>query len=761
MDMNVKTLKRNAGIIYGVILLLGVALSGFVFYSSQNVETNTMLLVEREIPILGQLQQLDSFFTEQELYLNEYYANQNRDLYSFAFLETTQQTNQLLTLIKEHNIASDKVEQLHIAQKKIQDLAVVFDQNMEFGDNNSAEKWDLAREHLAIFTQLRQETKPIVKEIVSDTNLRVQQQYELTQSTLQQTSQTVFFYSLLILGITIVIGRHIKMYLLVSAKNKRLALFPQRNPNPILSLDNKNQVAFANPATYRLINELSLNLTSFSKTVLNHVLNHQELVKSKDERHTRFEINISGRTLDCELHWLEDLHTWDLHLIDITQKKLAEEQLNYQAFHNAQSGLYNKNKFLQMLDELTLSSNHIAVGAIEIRHYSQMVSHIGWQQTEMVVTEVAKLLDEELSLALNKQNYTFFQTSEKQFSIIIAADYCSLQIQGLVDKIERIIEDKTFCNGMHIELDFGFCCYPDHANTEEALLRSVNIALDHAVSIDHSSLVIYSTDLGDIISKEIQLTEKLRLAIENHELQLYYQPQLDIQQDKIIGLETLIRWPTENGFVSPADFIPLAEKSGLIIQLGEWIVRSACQQAKKLVDMGYHELVIAINISPQQFRHPSFYSLIETILRQTQVPHRNIELEITEGVIMHNENDTIDLLHKLKKLGLMLSIDDFGTGYSSLSYLKQFPIDKLKIDQSFIRQINESEADRAIVNTVVELGKNLNLTLIAEGVEEQEQLLILSDMGCQEIQGYYFSKPLPIEQLYPLLSDHFRDSQLA
>ena len=760
MDVNSATLKRNAGIIYTLILSLGAMLSSFVYFASQEVEDNTLSLIEREIPILDKLQQLDSFFTEQELYLNEYYANQNQTLYSENFLQTAAMTNGLLAQLAQEDVVDDKIQGLLDAQQEIINLARRFDINMETGDPNG-DMWDIAREHLARFSELRQETKPIVSSIAMETNRRVEAQYLQTRQSLQQTNQTVLLYSFLILFIAVVVGRYFKSYLNVSAKNKRLALFPQRNPNPILSLDKGNQIAFANPATYRLLEALNLSIDSFSQALLDNVSYQQKQIMDNKQQHASFDFSLEDRTFECELHWLRDLDTWDLHLVDITQRRLAEEKLSYQAFHNTDTGLYNKNKFAQVVKSVTASPNHVAVGAMEVRHYNQLMSRFGLEQAAEIIMELANLLNRQFARHLEGLDYAFFQTSDKQFSLIIQTDFCSMQIQDLVAKIELTVENNLFCNGIHVELDFGFCCYPEHAQTDQALNRALNIALEHAIAIDHSSLVIYSNELGDAISKDIELTEKLRVAIEKQELELYYQPQLDILQDKIIGMETLIRWPTSAGFISPGEFIPLAEKSGLIIPLGEWIVESACLRAKELVDNGFDDLVVAINISPLQFRHPNFYQMLIQILKKTQVPPHVVELEITEGVIMHNETETIELLHKLKKLGFKLSIDDFGTGYSSLSYLKQFPINKLKIDQSFIFNLTDSEADQAIVQAIVDLGKNLNLTLIAEGVEQEAHLNLLKQMGCQEIQGYYFSRPLPVPSLNELLASQIKQRKSA
>ena len=761
MEISSATMKRNAGLIYGVIITLGVLLSSFVYLSTQKAEKNTLSLVEQEIPIFEQLQRLDTLFIEEELYLNEYYANQNRDVYLEDFKQASILTKHALDELHAQNVKPEQIQKLKAIQKNILDMAVEFDQNMEFGDRDTTEMWDLARQHLESFAMYRQEVKPIVEEIIAETNQRVEDSYLQTRSSLTQTSQIVLAYSVMILIFAIIIGRYVKSYIFVSVRNKRLALFPQRNPNPILSLDSDNHVAFANPATHKLLRSLNLSMDEFCQTMLNHVEQHQVQIREKELTSNKFEFALSGKILDCELHWLQDLETWDLHLVDVTKRKEAEAQIAYQAFHRVDTGLLNRNKFVQSLEQLTQSSEHVAIGSMEIRHYSQMVSRLGFESANNVVNELADLLARLFKDALSEQDYEFFQTSDKQFSLIINTDFCVDAIDKLVKTVESAVESKTFCNGMHTELDFGFCCYPEHANSATDLIRCVNIALDHAIAIEHSSLVMYDKELGDAISKEIELAEQLRIAIEKQHLTLHFQPQLDIRSDKIVGVETLIRWPHEGGFIPPVDFIPLAEKTGLIIPLGQWIVTQACIKAKSLIVEGYTDFIVAINISPQQFQHPSFFDMIVKTLEETKVPPENIELEITEGVIMYNEAETILLLHKLKELGLKLSIDDFGTGYSSLSYLKQFPIDKLKIDQSFIKNIDSNNADKAIVNTVVDLANNLELTLIAEGVEESSHLSILKQMGCQEIQGYFFSKPLPEEALSDFLQQYVTNRNSA
>jgi EAL domain-containing protein (putative c-di-GMP-specific phosphodiesterase class I) len=255
--------------------------------------------------------------------------------------------------------------------------------------------------------------------------------------------------------------------------------------------------------------------------------------------------------------------------------------------------------------------------------------------------------------------------------------------------------------------------------------------------------VVFDPELGAKLAYQQQLTVDLVKAISLQEFELYFQPQLSLHTRQIIGAEVLIRWQRNGQWVSPAEFIPLAESAGLIVELGDWILQTACEKARSYFSDSYQNAVVAVNISPLQFGRPDFLDKVRDVLKTSGLAPKNLELEITEGVIIYNEQETIDTLVALKELGVKLAIDDFGTGYSSLSYLKKFDIDKLKIDQSFIRSIQIDRADQSIVRTIIELGRNFELQLIAEGVEEQSQLNLLKSMGCDEIQGYFFSRPLP------------------
>lgn len=753
MELNRTILKRNAVLLYGVVILLGTVLSGFVFTSTQNIKNNALNLVDYELQIFEQLQHLNTLFVEQELFLNEYYANQNRNLYTERFIGTAKSINQKLAQLKAQGQSIQEIEQLEAAQAITLKLAADFDANMVNGDKQNAQMWNTARQQLASYAGYRGEIKQIIDAIGFATSNRITKQTENTKKSLNRTIQIVLVYSVVIIVIAILVGQAIKTAITVSHKNKRLALFPERNPNPILSLDIDNNSNYVNPAMATLLSQLNMSTDMFVAKFSNQINKTQKSILDNGSFHDFVELSMNNMVVNCDVHWLPDIQNWDLHLNDVTEKKRTESQLLFQAFHDQETGLFNKNQLIVDLETMCLQQNSHAIGFLEVRNYSRLVSRLGLQSTTAIIEQLANILKSELCNLLDTCDHNMYRTSDKQFAIIVSNNDCEEEVKVLVDKIECLINSTSFLSAVKLEIDFGFVCYPHHASDVQSIIKSATIALDAAIAIEHASLFFYSQALGESVSKEIELTNNLSQAIDNQELELYFQPQLDIQKNVIVGVETLIRWQSEGSFISPIEFIPLAEKSGLIVPLGNWILLNACHKAAELIALGHTNIVVAINISPQQFNHPDFYQSVLDSIKQSNVPAENIELEITEGVIMYNEDDTINLLNKLKKTGVKLSIDDFGTGYSSLSYLKQFPIDKLKIDQSFIRQINENNDDKAIVSTIIDLGNNLNLKLIAEGVEELSQLEILQHLGCQEIQGYYFSRPLASDKLNNFLQE--------
>jgi EAL domain-containing protein (putative c-di-GMP-specific phosphodiesterase class I) len=308
-----------------------------------------------------------------------------------------------------------------------------------------------------------------------------------------------------------------------------------------------------------------------------------------------------------------------------------------------------------------------------------------------------------------------------------------------------IINDSEF----HLSLTIGISHYPSHGQDADALLANADAALTRA-KLQGDGILCYSLDIQQKEQAWIEIERDLRQAIEKQQLQLYFQPKIKAQKHKISGVEALIRWQKDDGqMVSPAQFIPVAEQTGLIITIGDWVLEQGIKQAiqwQKDYSLD-DEFTLAINLSAKQFQHPDFIDKLVRLVENHSLKTSTIELEITESLLINDINKSIEIMHQLKVMGFKLSIDDFGTGYSSLSYLKQFPIDKLKIDRAFVMDLEVNQDDKVLAKSIIDLAHNLNLSVVAEGVENQTQLAIIEQLGAEEIQGFYFSKPLKPEDL--------------
>ncbi|MDQ7968664.1 MAG: GGDEF domain-containing phosphodiesterase, partial [Oxalicibacterium faecigallinarum] len=303
----------------------------------------------------------------------------------------------------------------------------------------------------------------------------------------------------------------------------------------------------------------------------------------------------------------------------------------------------------------------------------------------------------------------------------------------------------------------GVSVYPADGVEPETLIKHADIAMYRAKETGRNNFQFYTSEMNERALERLRIEGDLRLAIERDEFLLYYQPQVDLVSKKIIGVEALIRWQhPELGMVPPARFISLAEETGLIVPIGNWVIREACRQSKVWQDEGFIGLRTAVNLSARQFAQQNLVQSIQDALTTTSLLPASLEIELTESLVMADVEQAIGILRDMKTLGVQLSIDDFGTGYSSLSYLKRFPIDVLKIDRSFVNDITTDPDDAAIVTSIISLAHSLRLSVIAEGVETREQLDYLQQHGCDQIQGYFFSRPVTAEFMTQMLRDGIR-----
>ncbi|KEO84049.1 putative bifunctional diguanylate cyclase/phosphodiesterase [Tumebacillus flagellatus] len=310
---------------------------------------------------------------------------------------------------------------------------------------------------------------------------------------------------------------------------------------------------------------------------------------------------------------------------------------------------------------------------------------------------------------------------------------------------------------LFITTSIGLSWYPDDGEDTETLFKNADMAMYRAKDHGRNNVQQYESVMNVHAVERLQLEKDLRKAIERGEFRVYYQPQIDIETGQMIGMEALVRWQhPERGMVSPGLFIPLAEETNLIVPIGEWVMRTACEQTKRWQDAGYPPIRVSINLSAHQFAQPTLVSKVRAVLEETGIEPQYVDLELTESITMTNVDRAISTMLELSSLGLQISIDDFGTGYSSLSYLKKFPIHTLKIDQSFVRDITKNADDAAIATAVIAMAHSLNLNVIAEGVETEEQLEFLRERRCNEYQGYLCSRPLPAAEFENLLASELQ-----
>jgi EAL domain-containing protein (putative c-di-GMP-specific phosphodiesterase class I)/GGDEF domain-containing protein len=743
----------RASLLAGFAIFMGVALSFVVYQSTESVKNNAIDLVSHRIPILTSINELMADLSEQERIIYEYYRSQDNEVFIKSSNSVKNTFDMHLSVILSQARFAKETSLIVAGQKEIQGLFSEFYQAMRADEDN----WDEMRDILSKVTTVRKQLLPTLKSVEMQTKKTVDEGHQATLVQMDISHWLVILYGVAIVLIAGVVSWYIRLYILTQAKNTRLALFSHRNPNPILSVNNLGEVVFANPACEKLLQCVGYQGDEVNYLLPSNFLSVRQKLSSQQEHNINVEQVLNERILQISVYWHKEIDAYDVHIKDVTERRLAEEQVNHLAFYNQETNLPNQYKFNTDIDEAIETEEMFSIGVFAIRAFSEKVSTLGLEATESLVKAVAKKISQALPVGVY-----FYQTNDSQFGLLCRKSNNSLALQQLTLAVSDIAEQSliTHCGEFFVEVDFGYSCYPTHGADRNVLIKNAHSALAIASEDEHNNFCLYEANFSRDREANSELINKLRHAVEKKELFLVFQPQLDIQSNQVTGIETLVRWQHGDNIISPADFIPLAEQSGLIIPIGQWILEQACLFAKRLVDLGYIDIIVAVNVSPRQFTHPQFCHTVQRVLDDVNLPPHNLELEITEGVFMHNEENTLAVLKQLKSTGLHLSIDDFGTGYSSLSYLKRFPIDKLKIDQSFIRDCHQNDDDKAIIETIVSLGKSLNLSLIAEGVEEEVHVDFLRGLGCNEIQGYWFSKPILPDQLIALLVEKGGDIQV-
>nr|HAT8714211.1 EAL domain-containing protein [Legionella jordanis] len=441
---------------------------------------------------------------------------------------------------------------------------------------------------------------------------------------------------------------------------------------------------------------------------------------------------------------------------DITKRAQLEEQLQYQATHDSLTDLPNRilltERLSQILSQSRRHGNHFCVLFVDLDRFkliNDSFNHIaGDKLLQDVVRRLRAVMREEDILA---------RLGGDEFIAVLDSLQDEAHTANIAQKLLEVFSDPFIINGHEITVtaSIGIATYPRDGESIDELLRNADIAMYRAKEQGGNQFKFYTHSLGQKSLAKLTLESELHRAIENEEFILCYQPQIDLATRKLVSAEALIRWQhPERGIILPIDFIPVAEESGLIIPIGEWVLREACRQNKRWQELGFPRIRVAVNVATKQLKQRNFKTVVERILTETGLNPQDLEIEITENIVLTGR-EAMSIFNDLKQLGVNLALDNFGSGYTILNHLKLFPIDRLKIDPSYITHIHSSKVDEIIIEAIITLAKNLNLDVLAEGVESKEQIDFLKDRQCNGVQGYYFCKPLDVTDFQHFLQNTF------
>lgn len=538
----------------------------------------------------------------------------------------------------------------------------------------------------------------------------------------------------------------------------------------IIMIDDAGKITYCNPASMNIFGYtagdfLGRDVLTLISSCGSHVTFQRTIEKLKDTRDSEqysdtvelmalrkdssivpVEVSLTCTTIKGKMHIVAILR-------DITERKRSEKTIRQMAYFDQLTGLPNRNMLMDRLEQVLARERRL-------QHFAAIL-FFDLDRFKTINDTLGHSFGDELLKAVAERIITVIRTSDTaarlggdEFVLLLDnieeihyVDTIALKILELFNNPFIIREDE-----IHINASMGISIFPEDGSDMETLIKKADIAMYRAKETGGSSYHIYSASMNENAKEKLKIENRLRRAVEKEELLLHYQPQVNAMTGQIVGGEALLRWESpEHGLVSPGEFIPLAEETGLIIPIGGWVFRAACLQNKMWRDMGFESIQTAVNISMRQFNEKHFLSSIERILEETGADPEDMELELTESIIMHDAEATLKVCDKLKGMGLRLSIDDFGTGYSSLEYLKRMPIDMLKIARPFVRDITVDSDDANICRTIITLAQNLGIEVIAEGVETVDQLKMLNSFGCDKIQGFLFSKPVTPDSFEELL----------
>lgn len=743
------SLNKNILAVFLIILLAGTGLSTMIWLDGNKVMRIATALTEDSLPRFDTISRLRTALYSQKPILYEYYATADRQQFLQRYTQAQVETHKAIRAIQAMQSGSPELARIEAGVDRIAWLAKKLDEVLSSSDTD----WDRAREILAELSEVESGLQPDIAGLVEINQKVVNHSGQAALTHTRSMITMVIAFSALIFVVTLLVGYYANAYLATTAERKRLALFAENSPHPMMRLDWNGTLIYANHASKQLAEDL--RLAHPSDLLPSDLAEKLETLRDAHASTLDWEYELDGRNFECDLHLLPELRLCHLYLVDITERKQAEQRLTHQAYHDGVTSLPNRRMFRERLEQQLPAATvrrPVAMLLIKPDRIKLVLESQGYTASDQLLSAMAArlrtLIAQQRILSSEAEVFRFEGAA---FGVLVpdAEDselLASLGHQLKIGMLQTLtVEDREY----HFTLSIGAAMAPQHGRDAETLFKNAEMVVNQVRAEGGNEFRLFSMELGERREQAIMLERGLRQAIDRGELALHYQPQVDLRENRVTGVEALLRWTSSaHGRVPPAEFIPLAEEAGLIVPIGHWVLYEACLQAQQWSERDLVPVTLAVNISARQLQHPDFVASVDQILRDTGLDPARLELEITESVAMQDAERTIATLNALRRLGVRLAIDDFGTGFSSLSYLQRFPLDKVKVDQSFVRNITR---DATIALSVILLARSLQLRVIAEGVETREQVDVLRGYGCDEMQGYYFGRPVPAEEVEALL----------
>lgn len=751
-----------------IIILISTMLSAVIYNNQSDIVRSSHKLSNEFPDTLSNLFTMKKIVSDELMTVTETFLSNDLDAYKEKHEALDINFNQVFAnLHHASNLPSTTLKEIDTKNIALHNNMLAI---MSIAQNHATTNDHLELEKLLVsIDRITDDLQLEIDKLVSIIETQIGETHEQLRSDTDQTLLLGILLSLCVIAMLVVLLMNNAALNRAHKREQNLSYYPERSPEAVMTVDSKGNILYANPRAYHILSLLKLNddelnllLPVSLKSIIADL--RSKTIAGDDwqdtDRHTsHWSHHIKGVIFQTTLQWLEDCQRGHLYFHDITRAEAMQKRLNYLAYFDPLTQLPNRRRFEEEIENIVNLNifgkpQSWSVGIIRLDRFAHVTTGHGYHIGDKLIAAAGARLKETLTEFHDAHIYRF---DGARFGILVLKEQCDEIIEKMNSSMMQpiVIEDTSF----YLTLSIGLTETPsEESDTSTQLIVDAGAALERASEMGGNHTSKFSSEMR-IHEIHIQNMEvKLRDSLYAGNLDLYYQPQVDTISGELVGMEALVRWQREDGtFVPPSEFIPIAERIGLIVVLGEWVINKAFKQAALWQEMFGKRCVIGVNISSRQFSHVHFLEILENALNMSSVDPRLIEIEITESVMMENIDNAQKVISKIKQMGMSISIDDFGTGYSSMSYLKDLNVDKIKVDREFVKGITSEETeeikrDKSIVRSIVDLGHNLGMKVIAEGVDNTGQIEFLKSIGCDQLQGFIISKPYPPHQVEHFLS---------